>query len=353
MSGQLSILIVDDSAFFCHRLEDLFSQANDMQVVGYASDGEMAVQMARELRPDIITMDVQMPVLDGISAVRRIMAECPTPILMLSAHTRQGANETLKALEAGAVDFLTKEWSALGGGSAAGGFTEHFLHKVREVARSRLPARRTAGSAFRTVSLRPVRQKFSPQTGHLKLIAIGASTGGPVALQVILSSLPRHFPLPIVAAVHMPGSFTTAYAERLNSLSAIEVKEAADRDALRPGRVLIAPGGKQMLVEKGASGGMVRIKEALPGDVYHPSVDQLLDSTARTFGDQALGLILTGMGSDGLQGGRKMKALGAQIWSQDEKSCVVYGMPHAVAKAGLSDRVLTLDDMGPQLMKQQ
>ncbi len=352
MRAQLSVLVVDDSAFFCHRLADLFNQATDMQVVGYASDGKMAVQMAHELRPDVITMDVHMPVLDGISAVRRIMGECPTPILMFSALTRQGAHETLEALEAGAVDFMPKDRLAPGDGSAVGGFTELFLHKVREVARSRLPLRRTAGSGYRTVS-HAFRQKIPAQTGQLKLVAIGASTGGPVALQVILSSLPRHFSLPIVVAVHMPGSFTTAYAERLNTLSAVEVKEASDRDALRPGRVLIAPGGKQMLVEKGASGGVVRIKEALPGDVYHPSVDQLFQSSARIFGDQALGLILTGMGSDGLQGGRQMKASGAHIWSQDEKSCVVYGMPHAVAKAGLSDRVLTLDDMGPQLMKQQ
>lgn len=350
MRAGLRILIVDDSAFFRHRVADALKQTSDMEIAGYATDGEEAVQKARELRPDVITMDVQMPVVDGITAVRRIMAECPTRILMLSALTQEGARETLEALEAGAIDFLPKERDVLTDGAISGPFIDHLLSRVRAVGRSQL---RLANSDFRAATTRQAsRRSSNVQADGIKLLAIGASTGGPVAVQAILSSLPWHFSLPIVVAVHMPAGFTTAYAERLNSISQIEVREAMDLDPLRPGLALIAPGGKQLHVENGVSGPVVRIRRALPGDVYHPSVDQLFLSSARTFGSQVLGLILTGMGSDGLEGSRLLKSSDAQIWSQDKKSCVVYGMPQAVEKAGLSDQVLAVDAIISQLIKQ-
>ena len=352
LSNSLKILIVDDSAFFRHRIAEVLELASDIHIVGYAVNGEDAIQKAHSLQPDLITMDVQMPVVDGISAVRRIIAECPTRILMLSALTKEGARETLEALEAGAIDFMSKDidsWNAHGSNDE---FIKKFLDKIRTVGQSQLCERQVEFRRFNNVSNHQTGRRLNThELEHPRLIMIGASTGGPVALQAVLSSLPRNYPLPVLVAVHMPGSFTAAYAERLNTLCAIHVEEATDHAPLRPGEVLIAPGGKQMLVESGASGPRVRITCALPGDVYHPSVDQLFISTSRLFGKHALGIILTGMGSDGFKGCQQLKQSGGQLWSQDENSCVVYGMPQAVEKAGLSDRVMSIREMGPQLIK--
>ncbi len=353
ISNNLKILIVDDSAFFRHRIADTLRQAEDVAIVGYAANGEDAVKMAHKLNPDLITMDVYMPVVDGISAVRRIMAERPTRILMLSALTREGARETLQALEAGAIDFLPKEIPNLSSDTSKNGFTEKLLEKIRTVGRSRLGISQKGISQLRSDSIaQPIRRVTEEKADRTKLVVIGASTGGPVALQVILSSLPHNFPLPVLVAVHMPSSFTSAFAERLNTICAIEVKEAKDHEPLKAGQVLIAPGGQQMNVEKWASGPLIRVRQAMPGDVYHPSVDQLFLSAAQVYGSQALGLILTGMGSDGLKGGQQLKSSGAKLWSQDEKSCVVYGMPQAIERAGLSDRILPIEEIGPQLIKQ-
>ncbi|MDJ0808370.1 MAG: chemotaxis response regulator protein-glutamate methylesterase [Gammaproteobacteria bacterium] len=353
LNRSLKILVVDDSAFFRHRIADVIETAPDMQIIGYAADGQDAIKKAKELRPDLITMDVQMPGVDGISAVRSIMAECPTRIVMLSALTRQGAQETLEALEAGAIDFLSKEPESLASGTPNNAFGDKVLVKLRAVGHRHTSAEqprthryrpRLAGSTVRTL---PWTESERP-----RLIVIGASTGGPVALQTLLSQLPREFPLPMLVAVHMPGGFTSAYAERLNTVCAIQVREATDHMPLMQGQVLIAPGGKQMIVEKGASGPQVRIRDALPSDVYHPSVDQLFVSAAQVFGSQLLGVILTGMGSDGLKGSQRMKSVGAQVWSQNEESCVVYGMPHAIVNAGLSDCILSIEEMGQYLIKQ-
>jgi two-component system chemotaxis response regulator CheB len=298
-------------------------------------------------------MDVRMPGMDGITAVRRIMAEHPTRILMLSAVTKQGARETLEALEAGAIDFLPKEQAKLSSATSNYDFAVLFLDRIRAVGRSRfMPRQLSVGNLGAYTPTHPNTQVRAYGSKKIKLVAIGASTGGPVAVQSILSSLPRDFSLPILVAVHMPSSFTAAYAERLNMVSAIEVREAKDHEPLLPGCALIAPGGKQMTLEKSPSGAVVRVTEALPGDVYHPSVDRLFHAAARAFNRQVLGLILTGMGSDGLQGAIQIKESGGDIWSQDERSCVVYGMPQVIEKAGLSNRVLPINDIARQLMKE-
>ena len=350
MRVSLSVLVVDDSAFFRNRIADVLRGAPDIRVVGFAVDGEEAVRKAHTLRPDVITMDIQMPCMDGITAVQRIMAECPSRILMFSAYTREGARETLAALEAGAIDFMSKERTSLGDQMTASMERSQFLERIRAVGQSRLPRRQVGMSARGGVSLTGAQTSPSSHR-QTAVLVIGASTGGPVALQNILCGLPRHFPLPLAVAVHMPGSFTTAYAERLNSLCAIDVREASDHEPLHPGLVLVAPGGRQMLVEKGTSGPVVRVRNALPGDIYHPSVDQLFSSASRSFGPEVLALVLTGMGADGLRGARQLKSAGGLLWSQNEKSCVVYGMPHAVEQAGLSDRVLPLDEISTELVK--
>jgi two-component system chemotaxis response regulator CheB len=351
MGAKLKVLIVDDSAFFRNRITAALSQADDIEIVGIAADGKQAIERAKQLNPDVITMDVEMPVVDGISAVRRIMAEAPTRILMFSALTQEGARETLDALDAGAMDFLPKDMSNLGSGVEEA--NKQLLERVRAVGHSRLSSVRSALGAHHAHTARtPV--SVSPLGGRRKnpeLLVIGASTGGPVALRQVLSVLPRNYPLPIVVAVHMPGSFTGAYAERLNTVCSIKVKEASDRDLLIPGQCLIAPGGKQLRVERGPSKYQVRISDPLPKQIYHPSVDLMFSSVAESHRDRALGLILTGMGADGLLGAKKMKQAGSGLWSQDKQSCVVYGMPQAVEKAGLSDRVVALDEIGPLLAR--
>ncbi len=342
MGVRLKVLIVDDSAFFRNRIAGVLANAPDFEVIGSAVNGQEAVDKALTLRPDVITMDVEMPVVDGITAVRRIMSEAPTRILMFSALTREGARETLEALEAGALDFLPKEMKV----SEREAANEQLLERLRAVGRARVPVAKAATAGYRTVAVRPM---AGGRELHPSLVAIGASTGGPVALRQVLTALPRHFALPVVVAVHMPGSFTKAYAERLNAVCAVGVREALDRDPLKPGQVLIAPGGRQMTVERGPAGHHVRVTDALPGQIYHPSVDLLFSSVASSFGGKALAIIMTGMGSDGLNGAKALKSAGSAVWSQDEKSCVVYGMPQAVARAGLSDRVVSLDDFGPLL----
>ncbi|MCU7931497.1 MAG: chemotaxis response regulator protein-glutamate methylesterase [Candidatus Thiodiazotropha sp. (ex Codakia rugifera)] len=351
MGAKLRVLIVDDSAFFRNRISSALSQADDIDIVGVAANGEEAIERARTLRPDVITMDVEMPVVDGISAVRKIMAETPTRILMFSALTKEGARETLDALDAGAMDFLPKDMSSLGNGIEES--NRLLVERVLAVGHSRLNSSRAISGSYRSQVTRPsLSQQATIKPGKRpELVAIGASTGGPVALRQVLSALPRNFPFPVMVAVHMPGSFTGAYAERLNSVCAIKVKEATDRTPLVAGECLIAPGGKQMQAERSPSSYQVRISEPLPGQIYHPSVDLMLTSVANSYKDRALGLILTGMGADGLQGAKQLKQMGSRLWSQDERSCVVYGMPQAVEKAGLTDRVLTLDEIGPLLAR--
>jgi len=351
MNAKIRVLVVDDSSFFRHRIIDILKTEEDLEIVGEASNGAEAVKQAIALSPDIITMDVQMPVMDGITAVRRIMERKPTRIIMFSNVTKDGAQETLQALEAGAIDFLPKQAESREGSMLFDAAGSRLISQLRIVARSRIPmAKAKVAKPSLSSPVQSVSKRALPRRGTIKLIAIGASTGGPVALQKVLLSLPRNFPLPLVLAVHMPANFTTAFAERMNECSAIRVREAADRDRLEPGLALLAPGGKQMLVN---SRGGIQIVDSLPEQIYHPSVDLLLGSASTAYPAAVLGIILTGMGCDGKQGARLLKSSGSSVWSQDRESSVVYGMPQSVESAGYSDRVLTLDDIGPELSKVQ
>ncbi len=346
MTTKVRVLVVDDSPFFQRRICEILRKDERIEVIGTASDGRAAITAARRLKPNVITMDVEMPVLDGISAVKEIMAAMPTPIIMFSALTHEGAKSTLGALEAGAVDFLPKQFvSARPGRKSA---TD--LLPDRVVAVAKRPPYRSKPAAKPLLSSRPSQAVTGcRQRNRYKLIAIGASTGGPIAIQELLSVLPAGFPLPILLIVHMPANFTRAYAERLDATCRISVKEAEDGDRLQPGRAFLAPGGRQMVLESAGSSAVIRVSESLPDQTYKPSVDVSLGSAARVYPNAVLAIVLTGMGADGKQGARLLKQGGSSIWSQSEESCVVYGMPQAVEKAGLSDRVLPLSEIGPAL----
>jgi two-component system, chemotaxis family, protein-glutamate methylesterase/glutaminase len=375
----VTVLVVDDSGFFRRRLTEILSQDSNIKVVGTASNGREAIDQALSLKPDVITMDYEMPMMDGITAVRHIMQRCPTPVLMFSSLTHEGARVTLDALDAGAVDYLPKNFEDISRNPDK--VRQLLCEKVNSIARSnrrfsssmpgpgptssaavspasreplssRAPARplgtASAAPLGRTGTAAPAVTGNSPppKRKSYKLVAIGTSTGGPVALQRVLTQLPANFPSPLVLIQHMPAAFTRAFAERLDKLCKISVKEAEDGDQLRPGLALLAPGGKQMMVD---ARGTVKI---LPGDErlnYKPCVDITFGSAAKAYADKVLAVVLTGMGADGREGARLLKQGGSQVWAQDEASCVIYGMPMAVAKAGLADAVYSLDDIGRYL----
>ncbi|TBV16265.1 protein-glutamate methylesterase/protein-glutamine glutaminase [Stutzerimonas kirkiae] len=363
----VKVLVVDDSGFFRRRVTEILSSDPQIQVVGTANNGREAVERTQALKPDVITMDYEMPMMDGITAVRQIMQTCPTPVLMFSSLTHEGARVTLDALDAGAVDYLPKNFEDISRNPEK--VKQMLCEKVLTVSRSnrryngfsgtsivsapRPAARPVAGSspgASRTQQAATAAPapatSAAPKRKAYRLVAIGTSTGGPVALQRVLTQLPGNFPAPIVLIQHMPAAFTRAFAERLDKLCRISVKEAEDGDVLRPGLALLAPGGKQMMVD---GRGSVRI---LPGDDrlnYKPCVDITFGSAAKAFNDKVLAVVLTGMGADGREGARLLKQAGSQIWAQDEASCVIYGMPMAIVKAGLDDAVYSLDDIGRYL----
>lgn len=355
----VKVLVVDDSGFFRRRVSEILSADPNIQVVGTATNGREAIDQALALKPDVITMDYEMPMMDGITAVRNIMQRCPTPVLMFSSLTHEGARVTLDALDAGAVDFLPKNFEDISRNPEK--VKQMLCEKVHSIARSN---RRTAPVAAPAPPSAPVHAPSAlarPATAasstpppapaaakrkSYRLVAIGTSTGGPVALQRVLTQLPANFPAPIVLIQHMPAAFTKAFAERLDKLCRISVKEAEDGDLLRPGLALLAPGGKQMMVDQR---GMVKI---LPGDErlnYKPCVDITFGSAAKSFADKVLAVVLTGMGADGREGARLLKQGGSQVWAQDEASCVIYGMPMAIVKANLADAVYSLDDIGKHL----
>ncbi|WP_265533137.1 protein-glutamate methylesterase/protein-glutamine glutaminase [Pseudomonas saponiphila] len=369
----VKVLVVDDSGFFRRRVSEILSADSSIQVVGTATNGKEAIDQALALKPDVITMDYEMPMMDGITAVRHIMQRCPTPVLMFSSLTHEGARVTLDALDAGAVDFLPKNFEDISRNPEK--VKQLLCEKVHSISRSNRrfssystpapqPTAPTApaatpssfGSARPAPAPAPVRASTAaagpaspaPKRKAYKLVAIGTSTGGPVALQRVLTQLPANFPAPIVLIQHMPAAFTKAFAERLDKLCRISVKEAEDGDILRPGLALLAPGGKQMMID---GRGALKI---LPGDErlnYKPCVDITFGSAAKSYSDKVLAVVLTGMGADGREGARLLKQGGSAVWAQDEASCVIYGMPMAIVKANLADAVYSLDDIGRHLVE--
>jgi len=377
VSMSVSVLIVDDSAFFRKRVAEILNSVSDIKVVGAASNGKEAVELVKKLSPDVVTMDYEMPVMDGITAVRHIMAEHPTPILMFSSLTYEGARVTLDALDAGAVDFLPKNFEDIA--RDAGEMQEVLKNRILTIAKkSKTPVNSSANYvsnshepvsnkatphqnkstkpthtiASRGKLTQPSRSKLTPTIKPINhpvdLLVIGASTGGPVALQKVLAKLPANFPLPILVVQHMPATFTAAFAERLDGLCAITVRHGADGDFLKKGTAVIAPGAMQMIVSgKGRQIGVLSGDERL---TYKPSVDITFGSAAKAFPGRVLAVVLTGMGADGREGCRLLKQSGSTVYTQSEKSCVIYGMPMAVDKAGYADASFDIEKIAEQII---
>ena len=369
------VLVVDDSSFFRRRVTDILNKDPQLDVIDVAVNGQEAVDKAISLKPDVITMDIEMPVLNGISAVKKIMAQSPTAILMFSSLTHQGAKSTLEALEAGALDFLPKKFSEIAQNSDEAGSL--LRQRVVQLAKKGGSSRRYSPSSRSTVkgnteskaavttrkSIAPSHSSANAKKSETilksasgksySLLAIGTSTGGPVALQKILTQFPQDFPLPIIMIQHMPATFTHAFANRLNSLCKINVKEASDGDIIKPGCAYLAPGGRQMIIAGTENAPKIKIIDDNSAKItFKPSVDVSFGSAAKIFGGNVLGVILTGMGADGREGSRMLKAKGATIWAQDEQSCVVYGMPQAVTVAGISQLSLPLESVASSIFKE-
>jgi len=385
----IKVLVVDDSSFFRRRVSEIINKSPALEVIATANNGQEAIDMVAKHRPDVVTMDIEMPVMDGITAVKKIMASNPLPILMFSSLTHQGASATLDALEAGASDFLPKKFEDIARDKEeAIKLLQQRIQAIASRRVSRIAPRATMSSEVKPTTrpglsaLKKLNESNSPSTSpatrrapisslaskkttpptatankffkasgkSYDVLAIGTSTGGPVALQAVLAAFPRNFKLPILLIQHMPGTFTKAFADRLNGLCQISVKEASDGDVLKPGCAYLAPGGKQMLVDGRAWHGKIRIHEGSEKLNYKPSVDITFASLSKLYGKKVLAVVLTGMGADGRDGARMLKDKGAEIWAQDEASCVVYGMPQAVTKAGIASESLPLDQVAKRIL---
>jgi two-component system chemotaxis response regulator CheB len=361
------VMVVDDSTFYRRRLSAYIDEDPFLEVVAQARDGLEAIKLAKEHRPDIITMDVEMPGMNGIEAVKKIMTRTPTAIMMISSLTKENAPATLDALAAGALDFMPKNFEEISEQNTAA--ISKLKRRLKILARQYKQSQEQATNKSRLrVPLREreasskVSAKSSPSLQYTKLlkssgkqyniVTIAASTGGPQALQQTLDKLPKHFPLPIVLIQHMPGTFTDTFAKRLDKTTKISVKLAEDGEKLVAGNAYLAPGGMQTHVIGTGQRARLSIRETSDdkSTVFSPSADITFESIADSFGHKVLAIVLTGMGDDGTKGAKILKRLGATIWAQDQASCVVYGMPKSVNKAGLVDRVIPLDFMAHDLL---
>lgn len=341
----VKVLIVDDSAFMRNAISSMLSSDKDIVIVGTARDGIEAIEKIATLKPDVVTMDVEMPKMDGITALKHIMQKNPLPVIMVSSLTSEGAKVTLEALELGAVDFIPKNLSDLSINIVK--IKDLLIEKIKHIGKKdtlKLLLKKKVATS------KPDFTRYVVSRSHgdrrIGIVAIGTSTGGPGALQQIIPQLPKDFPVPVVIAQHMPPNFTKPFSERLNQLSNITVKEADEGDTLKPGLVLVAPGrGHMRLKRLRGIETVVNISEAKDEFIYRPSVDALTLSVAELYPGRALGVMLTGMGNDGLKGFIAIKKAGGRIFAQDEKTCIVFGMPKAVIDAGIADKVLPLEEI--------
>ncbi len=341
---KIRVLIVDDSPVFRKLLSEVLRSDREIEVVGTASNGKEALEKIPRLKPDVITLDIEMPVMDGLTALEKIHRLYPkVRVIMFSSLTQKGAKETIKALSLGAFDFVTKPSSQ----SLTESFKrirEELLPKIKSaVPQPVSPVRRVVGLPRKTT--KPL------LTIRREVVAIGVSTGGPKALADVIPKLPVNFPVPILIVQHMPPIFTAQLAARLDQLSALRVIEATQGSPVTPGKVFIAPGDKHMEVRVTGGAKVIHLHKGPPENSCRPAVDVLFRSVAKVYGAKSVGLIMTGMGQDGLAGAKLMKEAGALILAQDEATSVVYGMPRAVVEAGIADYVLPLGEIASFLQK--
>jgi two-component system, chemotaxis family, protein-glutamate methylesterase/glutaminase len=350
MTAPIRVLVVDDSAFVRKVVTEMLNRSDAVEVVGFARDGEEALELVERLQPDVITLDLVMPRMNGVEFLRAQNRRRRIPVVICSiAH--QSGEMALEALEAGAVEFVQKP-------------TALATDRVYEIAAELVAKVRAAGTVVLTREPAPVGPASAvvgaapaPARPHVfgdtrcDVVVLGISTGGPQALRQLIPQLPIDFPVPVVMVLHMPVGYTEMYAQRLDALAALTVREACEGDDVRAGSVLLAPAGKHLtFVREGAA---VRVHlDDRPADSQHrPSVDVLFQSAAEIFGSRVLGVVMTGMGSDGLLGAGHIKARGGRVVTEAESSCVVYGMPRVVVEASLSDRSATLDGMAGAIME--
>lgn len=349
---KIRVVVVDDSALVRGLLSEIINRQNDMECVGAANDPLIAREMIRELNPDVITLDIEMPRMDGIDFLARLMRLRPMPVVMISTLTERGADVTMRALELGAVDFVAKPRIGLADGINE--LATQIVEKVRIAASAHI--RRTiAGAAPQDASagVTPAHKRPEPmlmgRVSTEKLICIGASTGGTEAIKEILTRLPADSP-GIVITQHMPPGFTTSFAARLNSLCQITVQEAANGERILPGHAYIAPGGKQFWINKSGANYICVVEDGELVNRHKPSVEVLFKSAARVVGRNAFGIMLTGMGGDGAKAMKEMKDAGSYNYVQDEASCIVFGMPREAILCGAADEVLPLLSIAPALL---
>lgn len=342
MSDRITVLVVDDSPFMRRAVQRMLEPLEQVTIVGTAENGREAVEQARNLRPDVVILDIVMPEMNGIQAIREIMEEAPTAILVLSSQTKPGADTTLRALELGAVDFISK--SEVGTRMDIYELAPVLRERVLTVANSRVP--------LAVEEKEPIDDRAPdapPATSRYEVLAIGASTGGPRALTALLADLPGTFPAGIVIAQHMPPGFTDTLAGRLDRRSHLHVREASDGDPIEPGHALVGIGGRQIRLDRENGRLIVRIPDSEEGLLHRPSVDHLFASVAETCGDRAIGLILTGMGDDGARGLAAIRSAGGRTIAESEESAVIYGMPRLARPA--AEQVLPLHRIGPALRR--
>ena len=348
--NQVRVLVIDDSAYSRRTIIKLLEEISGVEVIGYAVNGEDGLKKAMDLRPDLITLDLEMPGMDGFTLLRIIMTACPAPVIVVSSHSDD--DRVFKALELGAVDFVAKPRRALSDqlleikdelqqkvGSLLNLNLQGLKNRTRPVVQlENLPVRKTVRIP------RGINQKF-------EVLAIGASTGGPPALQKILSQMPGKLPFAVLISQHMPAGFTRTFAERLNRMLPFEVKEASDGDIISPNQVLVAPGGMNMITVQMLDQVVIRLKSPSKDEKYIPSVNAMLASVARVYGKRALSVVLTGMGNDGSLGVRKAKEAGGVVLAESEESSVVFGMPREAIATGVVDNVVHLDQMAAKILE--
>lgn len=364
--NKIKVLIVDDSIFMRKALEGIVNSEADMEVVGLGNNGEDGVALAKKLNPDIITMDIEMPRMDGITALEHIMKDNPIPVIMVSSLTKEGADATLRALDLGAVDFITK--SGKGFSSAASGIEDDLKAKIRKFAGNKSVMKyltQKQGSSGTTgfklkdqaANVKPSlsfqsssRKVLSKKTSDVKIVAIGTSTGGPQSLQRVIPLLPADLGVPVVITQHMPPNFTQSLANRLDGFSKLTVVEAQGKEKLEPNVVYIAKGGLHLVFKKVGTNVYTDLTPE-PSNCFNiPSVDVMVASVTEIYGKDCLGVIMTGMGSDGTKGLQSLKRVGGTVIAQDEASCVVYGMPRSVVDAGIADEVVPLDEINERIV---